>query len=688
MSLPESMSRIVIVGTKSRMEEAIEAFYNVRMLHLIDHTTGTDGLSIGTTLPTNSKASERLLKIRAMEKELGIVKKTKTDAISVEDLQNRITSGSVEGIEDETRKALDVRNDLIQRIADLNAKKKSLELLAELPIDLEFYSGYKSLAVIVGTVKDDPSEALKKLTDSEVFVSYNKKKGGVVAVFARADERDKASSVLSEYGFAEMTVPEGTGSPAETIAETDKSIADFSAQLESAEEDIDALRTKHMAFLSASDEELSIEIEKGELPLKIAVGEYSYIMDAWVPTKNVQTVKTELESSLGSGVHVELEETRGRNLHEEEEIEDRFKTVPTKGNNGLVAKEFEYATSLVSTPKYHEIDPSILIMFFLPLFFGFMIGDCGYAIPFIIIGAYGLKVTHHKDWRSIAVVLFLGGIWAFIFGFFFFGEALGMHFIGPWEPPLSMTWEAILGVQLPEWFSGLMVDGHGISKLGDHVGMLLKLSVYIGIIHLLIGHVCGYINIRMQHNNKAAFLEKGGAIMSFIGMVILCYSLTQWMFDGIPFEGNLLYILIVGAVLMAIGTAISFKTEKIMAILDLPGIIGNILSYTRLVAIGMSKAGMAVAFNFIVFGMIMGMTETVDFGSVSIIMLILGLILFGFLHLVTWTLGILSSGLHALRLQFVELMTKFYSGGGVKYEPLKIMRKKTFLFKTESEKEV
>ena len=102
----------------------------------------------------------------------------------------------------------------------------------------------------------------------------------------------------------------------------------------------------------------------------------------------------------------------------------------------------------------------------------------------------------------------------------------------------------------------------------------------------------------------------------------------------------------------------------------------------------MSKAGMALAFNYIIFKMIIP-SHTVD-GliyldySSGIVMVIIAIVMFAFLHLVVWTLGILSAGLHALRLQYVELMMRFFDGGGKKFAPLKEKRVKTFFSKKTS----
>ncbi len=701
MPLPESMSRIVIVGTKSHMDEVTDALYKINAVHLIDHTVDADeGFSIGVPRPYSEKASERLLALKAAEKDLGIrPKKAKFDPIEVSDIESQISSNTVESVHAEVMKAVDEKNKIDQKITETKALKENLEKLSKLSIDLELYKGYESLTVFVGTVKSNPSKALDAIDGLDYELSMDKT-GGVIAVFAKNEVKDKVSSALSDFGYMEIAVPNISGSAKDALANTNNEIEKLTADYAAASENIQKLSEKYKPFIVASDEQLSLTVEKGELPLRIATSEFSFVIDGWIPTAQIEKVQNDLNSLLGDKVYMEVQETRGRKLSETEAQEPRFQPTPTKCKNGNLGKKFEYAVSLVSVPKYQEIDPATLVSIFFPFFFGFMVGDFGYAIPFICLGLYGMLRAKSKDFKSIGTVLFFGGIWAAIFGFFFFGEMFGMHFASPIssDPMIveeylktNMTWEHLWNLQLPDWFKGMLftsdvmetnaegvkvlVTHYGIGKLAE-VTFLLKLSVYIGVVHLFIAYLVGFINAKRQHGLKEGYLEKGGWIFSFAGLTLFCYALTEVLFKAPPPGGTIadnmtqsvLIMLLVGLAIMIIGVISCYPREKAQAVLELPGIVGNILSYTRLAAIGMSKAGMALAFNYIAFIMFP------QYGPLSIIA---SAVVFAIGHLMIWVLAILSAGLHGLRLQYVESMNKFFVGGGTLFNPLSIKRKHT-----------
>lgn len=673
MSLPESMSRVVIVGNKSRLDETVESLFKIGVVHLIDYTNDSDeGFTIGAPLSYSSEASERLLKLRAAEKDLSIrPKKVKTKEL-YSDIEAKISSGEIENVEKIVLDSVDARNKVAQKITELETKKADLAVLSKLPLKLEDYSGYESIAVFVGTVKDDCSAKISAVPGCEVFVSVSKDDVRIpIAVFVKISEKEKVSAILSEHAYVELNVPEGTGVPAEVMAQTEAEIAANEKTQEECIAKIAELSEQYKSFIAASDDYLSDKVQKGETPLRIATTEYSFVIDAWVPKSDRAMLENELKAQFGDSILVDCqEEERSRSLHDEEHAEPRFKTAPTKFNNGVYAKHYEYPVSLISVPKYQEIDPSFVISIFFPLFFGFMVGDLAYAIPFICLGAYGLKYAKSKDFRAIATVFFYGGIWAAVFGFFFFGEMLGMHFAGAYDPMTNITWEHLLGITLPDWFTSLMVENgthHGVSKISSHtVGFLLKASVYVGIIHLFISYFIGFLNVNRQEGFKLAMLEKGGWMFSLVGVTVVCYAVTQILFNGEDLVGGLLVTLIVGIVLLLAGVIICFPKEKMQAILDLPGIAGNILSYTRLAAIGMSKAGMALAFNYISIGIL---------APLGVVGAIFGCVVFVIGHLMIWFLAIISAGLHGLRLQYVESMNKFYVGGGTLYAPLKTVSK-------------
>jgi V/A-type H+-transporting ATPase subunit I len=205
------------------------------------------------------------------------------------------------------------------------------------------------------------------------------------------------------------------------------------------------------------------------------------------------------------------------------------------------------------------------------------------------------------------------------------------------------------------------------TKLGD-VKILLYISLWIGIIHLMLGLILGFYNINLRHGLKHAFMEKFPWIMILAGFALLLVVMIDVLIRGMALEFTDPRF-IISLVLLLGGLVIALKSEGGKAIIELPEVMSNVLSYTRLIAIGMSKAGMALAFNFIAIELIASSGEP--------LYLVLGLLVFVVGHLMIFILAIISAGLHAIRLQYVELFNKFYEGGGLDYNPLRVLRKHT-----------
>lgn len=320
---------------------------------------------------------------------------------------------------------------------------------------------------------------------------------------------------------------------------------------------------------------------------------------------------------------------------------------------------------------------------------------------------------------AVGRALVAGGILSVIIGAFVFGEALGIHFVvGPeQEEHGEMSWEQILGLHIPFETEdhGLFYktgsdaahdvaagEGHGTgtlptegaeasdttltlhqdeaheeeaahgddggnilspshhthlsvggivnlgyySKLADALA-LLAWSLIIGVVHIILGLLIGVRNVWAAHGFTLAMQEKGGWLTLMGGTAIAVLGSGAVSYAGIA-------IIVASLVMLWMGAA-KVLGQGFIALLEIPSLIGNIVSYTRLAAIGASKAGLGLALGVICF-------ETLGGGPVGwllYVVLFVGIIL----------LAVLSAGLQSLRLQFVEFFGKFYTGGGRPYLP-------------------
>ena len=345
---------------------------------------------------------------------------------------------------------------------------------------------------------------------------------------------------------------------------------------------------------------------------KIGETEFTFTIFGWVPTENLASLENVLQMNFGDQVV----------LNEIDIPKDLKGKIPVAMRNPETLDPFANLVKMRAIPSYTDIDPSPLVAVFMPLFFGMMIGDVGYGMIMFLIAHILLRKPRAGLLSDVLKVLRFGALWSIFFGVLF-GEYFG-------------TLGEELGLQ-PIWFSR--------SESSSIISLIL-LSIAVGTIHILLGLAIGAWNGFKHHNRHEAF-EKIGMILGLLGIIIAAGSIAA----RLPFA-------IIGWITMGVGIVIlAISLGKIgffLGPIEFIGVIGSILSYLRIAALGLASVYLAEVANDMA-GMV---------GSI-----IVGVLIAGLIHALNIINGILSPTIQSLRLQYVEFFRRFYEGGQVAFSP-------------------
>lgn len=344
----------------------------------------------------------------------------------------------------------------------------------------------------------------------------------------------------------------------------------------------------------------------------------------WVPAEEEEKLITYLEKAVGSTYFIEFKEVK----------EDNIKDVPILLRNNKFISPFESIVNMYSLPQYNEVDPTILLSPFYLVFFGMMVADAGYGLVLLIAATAGKALFNFKPGLKKNIDLFQilsvpTIVWGLIYGTFF-------------------------GFEMP----------FQLLSITNDVNTILVSSVIFGVLQILFGlGVKFYIQWKKWKQPLHAVLQSGSWMLLLISVAVML--LGQMILS----EPILFLAGAVGTVISLLGVMIGNGLDStsiggkigngLYGLLDVTNYLGDIISYTRLMALGIASGSIASAFNLII-----------DFMP-PLAKFTVGIVLFILLHGLNIFLSYLSGYVHGIRLVYLEFFGKFYTGGGRAFHPFK-----------------
>jgi len=652
----QPMSRMLIVASKNQLNSVVRELYHHNVFHIEDFTgeegDGYEGFTIGAPLSGAADLSTKILRIRSLENTYGI-NPEKTDENGQQactSLEARIDS-ELSSIEANVEAQNAEQNGIEVKIREYEQRLIELEPFITFPVNLSLLHGYENFSVLAGHIPKD----VELPVDAETFFDTGVPGNLLVAIIAKSS-LDEATTFLSEQGLRLIPIPDMDCIASERIAWFTQEITRLTAEKEQIDERIKAQREEHEAFLVACDELLTAEVEQMEAPLRFATTEKTFVAEGWIPSESVDKITSGLQTATGGKVYVE-----------ELEFDPVNDTVPIEYDNPNFSKPSEILMDTYSRPGYSELDPTIFLSIIFPIFFGFILGDVAYGLVLLAV-SYGLrKVVKGEAGKKLLVVLRNLSISSIIFGLLF-SEFLGFPL--PWAP-IGINRHLNIGTNS---------SGHA-----PDVVLLLVLSAWIGILHITLGRLIHIRNASVRFRNHKSHRNK--VILGQTGWIFVMWGLLLiiWSIAAIPLMPDLTALPqivsgfnvagILGTVMLLTGVA-GIAQDNILELTELPTVLSHVLSYTRLAAVGLSSVAIAMVTNYIAIGLIIEPALN-DLSLIGIVVIVFGIVVFLLGHTLNTVLGLVGGGLHSIRLHYVEFFTKFYLGGGKKYNPFGMIRRFT-----------
>ena len=545
--------------------------------------------------------------------------------------------------------ALSVRKSYIEPVSILDTVTKTVdkhrehakalseqrEALAKERTELGRYSIFlTALASLVKSTKETPDlefigltirepdmvehlrEAISRITDWKYELQTEPAEDGTLVGLITVEKSvaDKVKRSLSDEHVPELIFPESFGNLTfpEKVTFIAKRAAAVSREIEEIDEELKRFTHRWAPIYQRVREWIDDRLALLSTASFAFETRMCFFVHGWMRSEDLQRLRDRLRADFGDKVLIEEKEMR------EEEL-DR---VPIVLKNPAYFKPFELFTSLLPLPAYTSYDPTPFIGIFFPIFFGMMLGDAGYAVVLAGIALALMRKFRQKGpVRDGARILMVSAAYTAFFGILF-GEFFG---------------------DLPERL--FHVQPLCMERRTAIIPML-AFAIAVGVAHVILGLLLGAVNaFKRKIMKEAAY--KALSVVIIIALIVMLASLFG-IFPVVLSRPVIMVILFL--------TPLLFFAGGLLAPLELLKSIGNIVSYVRIAAIGLTSVLLAFVANNLA-----GVTGDI----------VTGIFVAGLIHLLNIILGVFSPTIHSLRLHYVEFFSKFIEHGGRKFVPLK-----------------
>jgi len=615
------MAKVRILGPRARLDDTLRAIQRIGLVQIAETppVPGLAPLDLDRRDLRRRRQLQRLVEDAQACLEAMLVKDGSVDFMPDETpvsqlarwarLARRVRRATVR-IAGEELRLIDERA-LIQRYRDLlNVLAPDLKELARVPHIVTHAvvipaSERAAVAALVDAIEDRREQG--------VAVRTHPLRNGDLALLIVIPSRAAADveRVLAEAHVPEVSLPAPfrASSLTEAVPLMLERLSQIPGELEALRREREALAREHAQDLLRArtvGHDILAQVDARE---HVAATSHAFAVEGWTPKADARRLDATLKREVGPVIAVE------------EVAEENWigAPAPVVLSNPRLLRPFEVLVKFMPLPRYGTIDPTPFVAFFFPLLFGLMLADIGYGV---VLCALGL-LLHRRTKPGTA------------------SRAVA-EMIGP-----CALMSVIAGIMFGEFFGDLGRRAFGLHAVAfdrqEAVIASLMLAVGLGFVHVTLGLVLGVISTWRTAPRHA--VGRGVAAI----MIVLIVLALLAAIDVLPHA-----LLTPSVIALLVAFPVLVALEGILAVVELLSTLGNMLSYARVMALGLASVMLAIVAN--------RLSGVVGSAVVGVLLALL-------FHLVNFGIGVFGPGIHALRLHYVEFFGKFYSPGGVPYQP-------------------